>query len=194
LPKATVVLIILLFFAAGTAIGQDVRYNFDSRTDFSKFKTFKWVDIKDRFRAIDLPPQQIKDAVNAELKNKGLERSDSDNSDLYIGYQLAVYFDEPFSSYSSDWGYGPGWYGGGWYRKYGEFRPVVKTATTDTSTIHADHLSIDLYDSHGHDLIWRGMVKATLDSTDKPDKQQKTLQRAIAYLFKNYPPETKNNK
>jgi len=114
LPKITVVTIILLLFVVSTAIGQDVRYNFDNRTDFSKFKTFKWVDIKLGFRTTDLPEKQIKDAVNAELKNKGLERSDSDNADLYIGYQAAVYFDAQFSSYSSDWGYGPGWYGGGW--------------------------------------------------------------------------------
>jgi Domain of unknown function (DUF4136) len=143
LPKVTVVAIILLLFAAGTAIGQDVRYNFDKNTDFSKFKTFKWVDIKDGYRTTDLPQQQIKNAVNAELKNKGLEGYESDNADLYIGYQVAVYFDEQFTRYSSDWGYGPGWYGGGWYRKYGEFRPVVKTATSDTSTIHVDHLAID---------------------------------------------------
>jgi hypothetical protein len=194
LPKVKVVPIILLLFAAGTAIGQDVRYNFDKNTDFSKFKTFKWVDIKGGFRPTDLPEQQIKDAVNAELKNKGLERSDSDNADLYIGYQTAVYFDEQFRSYSSDWGYGPGWYGGGWYRKYGELRPVVKTATSDTSTIHTDHLAIDFYDSHGHDLIWRGMVKAPLDSTASPDKQRKNLQTAIAKLLKNYPPDTKNKK
>jgi len=70
----------------------------------------------------------------------------------------------------------------------------VKTATTDTSTIHADHLALDFYDSHGHDLIWRGVVKAALDSTATSDKQQKNLQTAIARLIRNYPPETKNNK
>ena len=31
-----------LLLATTTAIGQDVRYNFDKNTDFSKFKTYKW--------------------------------------------------------------------------------------------------------------------------------------------------------
>lgn len=187
--------LVLLFVTV--ANGQDVRYNFDKSTDFSKFETFKWVDIIKPPWASDLSEKDtkaIKDAVNGELKKMGLKMADSDSADLYVGYQAAVYSEKQFSSYSSDWGYGPGWYAGGWYGKYGEYRPVVKTTTSDTSTIHPHHLAIDFYDSHGHDLIWRGLVKATLDSSDNPDKQQKNLQTAIAKLLKNYPPETKHHK
>ena len=183
--------LVLLFVTV--AHGQDVRYNFDKSTDFSKFKTFKWVDIIKPHWANDISEKDtkaIKDAVNGQLKKKGVEMSDSDSADLYVGYQAAVYSDKQFSSYS-DWGYGPGWYAGGWYRKYGDYRPVVKITTSDTSTIHPYHLAIDFYDSRGHDLIWRGLVKATLDSTDNLDRQQKNLQIAIAKLLKNYPPETK---
>jgi len=180
--------LVLLFVTV--ANGQDVRYNFGKSTDFSKFKTFKWVDIIKPRWVSDLSEKDtksIKDAVNGELKKKGLEMSDSDSADLYVGYQAAVYSDKQFSSYS-DWGYGPGWYASGWYRKYGEYRPVVKTTTSDTSTIQPHQLAIDFYDSHGHDLIWRGLVKATLDSTANSTKQQKDLQTTIAKLLKNYPP------
>jgi len=33
-------------FAAGPAAAQDVSYNFDQDTDFSQFKSYKWVNIK----------------------------------------------------------------------------------------------------------------------------------------------------
>ena len=187
-------LFLLLFFVAA-ANGQDVRFNFDKRSDFAKFKTFKWIDIIQPHWAGDLSEkesQAIKDAVNEELKKKGLQMSDSESADLYVGYQGAVYSEKQLSTYS-DWGYGPGWYARGWYRKYGEYRPVVKITTNDTSTIHLQQLALDFYDSNGHDLIWRGLVKA-LDSMDDPGKQQQKLQAAIANLLKNYPPETKDDK
>ena len=50
-----------LLLLAGNAIAQDVRYNFDKDADFSKFKTYKWVDIKDAQKPNDLVDKQIKD-------------------------------------------------------------------------------------------------------------------------------------
>jgi len=35
----------MLFLMSGSFLmAQDVRYNFDSKADFTKFKTYKWVD------------------------------------------------------------------------------------------------------------------------------------------------------
>ena len=36
----------LMLPSASTALSQDVRYNFDKTADFSKFKTYVWVTIK----------------------------------------------------------------------------------------------------------------------------------------------------
>src|SRR5207342_2964941 len=62
--------IVLLLVAAASALAQDVRYNFDKNTDFSKFKTYKWVPIKGADKVSDLVDKQIKDAVDAELATK----------------------------------------------------------------------------------------------------------------------------
>jgi len=59
--------IALFLLAASTASAQDVRYNFDKDTEFSKFKTYKWVTIKDASKLDDLRDKQIKQAVEAEL-------------------------------------------------------------------------------------------------------------------------------
>ena len=48
-----------LLFSAVTAVGQDVRYNFDKNTDFSKFKTYKWVTLKEAPKVNDLVNKQI---------------------------------------------------------------------------------------------------------------------------------------
>ena len=36
----------VLLVTAGTLAAQDVRYNFMPRTDFSKYRTYKWVNVK----------------------------------------------------------------------------------------------------------------------------------------------------
>ena len=104
---------VLLLAGAGSALAQDVRYNFDKDTNFSAFKTYKWVVIKGATQLSDLADRQVKASVDAELSKKGLSRSDADTADLYIGYQAAVGQEKEYTSFDSGWGYGPGWYGGG---------------------------------------------------------------------------------
>jgi len=168
------------------AWAQDVRYNFDKGTDFSKFKTYKWVALKDAPALSELVDKQIKSAIDAELAKKGLVKSDSDSADLYVGYQAAVAKEKEFTSYSSDWGYGGGWYRGGWYRGGG-----MSTTTGQTSTIYVGQLALDMNASSPKSLVWRGVVSKTIDPKAKPEKQEKNLAKAVAKLLKNYPPPVK---
>jgi hypothetical protein len=189
MKKNTLISIALLSLAASAAVAQDVRYNFDKDTDFSKLKTFKWVTIKDASKLDDLRDKQIKDAVEAELAKKGLTNTEADTADLYVGYQAGIGTEKQFTSYNTGWGYGPGWYGGGWYGGGGVWYGGGGGMTTgQTSTIYVGQLAVDFYDSKNHDLVWRGIASKTLDPKAKPEKQQKNLAKAVAKLLKNYPP------
>lgn len=181
------VLSVIIMLAAGIAAGQDVRYNFDRDADFSKFKTYKWVTLKNAAKLDDLVDKQIKAAVDAELARKGLSKVDDDNADLYVGYQAAVGQEKQFTSYNTDWGYGGGWYRGGWYGPAGG----MSTTTGQTSTIYKGQLALDMYEPANHSLVWRGVGSKTIDPKAKPDKQQKNLQKAVAKILKNYPPGKK---
>src|SRR5215471_12681738 len=94
----------IILMTAGVALGQDVRYNFDKNADFSKFKTYKWVAIKDANPVDDLTDKQVKEAIDAGLATKGLSRVDGDNADWLIGYQTGVGQEKQFTSYNTDWG------------------------------------------------------------------------------------------
>jgi len=178
----------LILVVGGLAAAQDVRYNFDKDADFSKFKTYKWVEIKGSDQVNDLIQKQIKAALEAELSTKGLTATDSDDADLYIGYQTAIGTEKQYNSYSTGWGYGPGW-GGGWYRGGG----MSSTTTTgSTSTIYVGQLAVDMYQVPKHDLVWRGVASKTINPKAKPDKQEKALKKAVAKLLKNYPPQKKS--
>ena len=175
----------LLVLTIATAVfAQEVRYNFDKNTDFSQLRTYKWVDIKGAQQVNSLTDKEIKTAVDSELAQKGLTKVENGNADILVGYQAAVDQNKQFTSYSSGWGYGPGW-GGGWYG------PAGGMTTGTTSTIYTGQLALDMYNPQGHDLIWRGIVSKSIDPKAKPEKQEKNLNKAVAKLLKNYPPEEK---
>jgi hypothetical protein len=165
------------------AAAQDVRYNFDKNADFTQFKTYKWVPIKGAQPPDDLIDKQIKAAFDAELAKKGLTRVDTDDADLFVGYQTAIGKEKEFTSYNSSWGYGGGWYGGGWYGS-----PGGGMTTGQTTTIYVGQLALDMYDAKKHDLVWRGVASKTLDVKAKPEKREKNLQKGVAKLLKKYPP------
>lgn len=185
MKKLLFVALAMLLLMCGSSLAQDVRYNFDRSADFSKFKTYKWVDLKGADKVDNLIDKQIKSVLDAELARKGLTKTDAANADLYIGYQTSVGQERQFTSYSSDWGYGPGW-GRGWYGGMGS-----TTTTGQTSTIYTGQLALDMYDSANHALIWRGVASKTLDTKAKPEKRQKNLEKATAKLLKNFPPPVK---
>ena len=175
----------LVLVAAEVASAQDVRFNFDKDANFASFRTYKWVAIKGASTLSDLADRQVKAAVDAELGKKGLTKSESDTADLYIGYQAGIGQEKEYTSFDSGWGYGPGWYGGGWYGGGGGM------TTGQTSTIYIGQLALDMYASSPHTLVWRGVASKTLDPKAKPEKQEKNLQKAVAKVLKNYPPQVK---
>jgi hypothetical protein len=179
---------LMLLLGATVALAQDVRYNFDKSSDFTKYKTYKFVPIKDATQVNDLVDKQIKAGIEAQLSQKGLTRVDGDTADLLIGYQTAIGQEKQFTSYDTGWGYGPGWGRGGWYG--GGMSSGMTTG--QTSTIYTGQLAVDMYDSAQKDLVWRGVVSKTIDTKAKPEKQEKNLTKALTKLFKKYPPEVKS--
>ena len=169
-----------------SAFAQDVRYNFADGVDFAKYKSFKWVQIKGADPVDQITDGQLKSAVNAELAKKGLNMTEAETADLFVGYQVSLGQEKESTSFDSGWGYGPGW-GRGWYGGGGGI------STTTTSTIVIGQVDLDLYDPADKKLVWRGTATKTLDMKAKPEKRAKNLQKGVAKLLKNYPPPPKKS-
>jgi hypothetical protein len=185
MTKRFVFSVLLCLAATQAAFAQDVRYNFDDTANFAAFKTYKWVVLKDAAQVNPLVDKQIKDTVDTELTKKGLQKTDDDKADLYVGYQAGVAKEKQYTSFDTGWGYGPGWHGGGWYGGGGGM------STGTTSTIYIGQLALDMYATSPHTLVFRSVASKTIDTEAKPEKQQKNLGKAVAKMLKNYPPEKK---
>ena len=67
MKRLTLLSTIMLVFAVGTAVAQDIRYDFDKSKDFSKYKTYKWVPIKGADQPDQLTTAKVTSAVDVEL-------------------------------------------------------------------------------------------------------------------------------
>jgi len=169
------------FLLVGACVcGQDVHYNYDRGANFAAYKTYQWIDIPSSGVPDQLIDHDMKRAIDEQLAQKGLTRVEKDG-DLYVGYQVALR--EEKSINLRGMGGGPGWWGGG------PWGGGFQTVQGQTATIPVGTVLVDLYDSGKKQLVWRGDASKTIDLKKDPDKNYANLQKAIAKLFKNYPPQ-----
>ncbi len=101
----TAVAMAFILLAAGTTAAQDIKTNYMPGTDFSRFKTYKWVAIQGVEQPDQILDQQIKQAIDAQLVLKGMTKTGDDKADLYVGYQLSITHEQQWNAYGT---------GGGW--------------------------------------------------------------------------------
>ena len=116
--------------------------------------------------------QDIKRAVDEQLAGKGLRRVEG-GGDLYVGYQASISEEKQFDSLS--WG-GPRWWGS-----------LARHSGNDF-----DHRNRQAGYWDVRPGCWKTRVARlrgqTLDIKEDPDKNYRNLEKAMAKLFKNYPP------
>jgi hypothetical protein len=181
-------LVFAFVLLASFASAQDVSYNFDQKADFTKFKTYKWVAVKDGEQLDELTAKMVVQAIETQLTAKGLKKVESGDADLLVAYQVAITKEKEVTSFSSGYGMGPGW-GGRWYGGYGAYGGGVSTTTS--ATIFIGSLALDIYDSAAKTLAWRGLASKQVDTKASPEKRQKNQDKGMAKLLKNYPPKVK---
>ncbi len=159
----------MMLVGSACTLAQDVKFNFMPGTNFSKYHTYKWINIPENVHPNQIVDQEIKQAVDTQLASKGLTKTDSDTADLYVGYQCSVDQERQWS------GFGMRGIGGG-----------MGSATS--STIQNGTLAIDFYDPSNKQLIWRGQAAQTLNPSGNQEKDMQRLNKAMAKLLKNYPP------
>jgi hypothetical protein len=133
-------------------------------------------DVRSSGSQDQLIDQDIKRAVDEQLGQKGLTKVEK-GGDLQVIYHTATHQEMSINLFGSGFG-GAGY--GGWSNG---------SVQGQTSTIPIGTLVVDLYDPARKQLIWRGDATKSIELKKDPDKNYKNLQKAMAKLFKNYPPQ-----
>jgi hypothetical protein len=167
----------LLALVAGAAWAVSVSTNYLPETDFSGHRNYRWVLVEGAPAVDQITDQQIKQAVDKQLAAKGWTRTEGDDADTYVAYQIAVERRQQLNAYGTGGGYRYGWgWGGG-------------MTTVTTSTIDVGTLTLDFYAPRDKALIWRGSASDSLRKKSSPEKRQKRIDKAMTKLLKDFPPK-----
>jgi hypothetical protein len=153
------------------ALANKVTSDYDRTTNFSKYRTFMWIqppEVKEAFMS-----SRIMESVNGHLTVRGL-RQVCEGADLAVGSHLATEERHTWETYYTGGdGWGWGWGGGaGW-------------ATTTEVTYEVGTLTVDIFDTCSRKLVWQGV--ATDELASKPTKQTREFDKQVAKMFKYFP-------
>ncbi len=160
---------------SSAAVAQKTNIDWDRQANFSQYHTYMWQTSP--HPAKGFWDQRIMDAVDKQLQSKGLTKVES-NPDLWVVYSNSIH--EQKELVGTGYNYGPYWGWGGW----GGAPTVYNTWVTKLGT-----LVVEISDAKEKELLWRGSASDTI--SDNSNKNIKTLDNAVAKLFKGYPPTAK---
>jgi hypothetical protein len=172
LPRFLALPVIALLAIATTSVAQDVKTDYDHHANFSQYHTYYWEKVK---TSDPLWQSRIQDAVDHDLQAKGWQRVDN-GGDVAVTAVGSTHNQQEYQTFYD--GMGRGWRWGG----FGE-------TTTHVENYAVGSLVLDLYDAHNKQLIWRGVAQDTL--SDKPEKNEKKLEKSVNKMLEHFPPQAK---
>lgn len=185
---------VLLALAAAVSPGsaQKARVDYDHRCDFSRYKTYRWLELQKEVSSDMLFPNQLMQKrivrfVDEALAAKSFTRVEA-GGDLLLDYAMKLSAQPQFTTFTDvagpGWGLG-GWGGAGccwvWSSSDSSF------STTTTQTIWTGTLVVSLTDARQKQLVFQGASTATISA--KTEKNTKRLQKGINEIFEKYPPK-----
>jgi len=172
-------IILLLYFSSITVSHSkpyDVQHDYDQDVNFTELKTYNWLPVPEQAGIDSLVVQRVKDAVNGQLKAKGLLMT-TKNPDFFI----ATHLGKKDKVQTTDWGYTykttEGYKGG-----QGATGIVSKYEYQEGSLI------LDFVDAKSNNMIWRGSAKAEVQNVKTAKKSEKVINKAVKAILKKFPP------
>lgn len=182
LIKAVIALAVITLAGCATT-GPDIRTDFDPETDFTRYKTFGFVEPlgTDKHGYSTLITSYFKAAAQNEMQALGYTYSDTD-PDLLVNFFMNM-------ENRSDVRSGPRISAGyGYYQyRYGLYLgfPVYERET-DTRHYKVGTLNIDVVDAKEKRLIWEGVAEGKL-SQEALENPRPAIQSAVRQIFQHYP-------
>jgi hypothetical protein len=181
------VALFLALVTCSVTYAQDVRTNYMPGTDFSKYRTYAWVDEVQGVPAVGGRPDQIldaqvKQAIDSQMAGKGLTKVVEGKPDLLLGYQLAIDKEKQINGFAS----GMGGFGGmgGW----GPWGGGLDSFSASTSSNYIGTFIVGMYDPAAKKLVWIGAAQHAIEPSKKQEKNQERLNKGAQKLLKDFPP------
>jgi len=170
--KTLKLLPLLLLFLMASCSSVRVTSDYDTTTNFSKYKTFAFYKKGiDKVDISDLDKRRILKAVESELMAKGFTKSNSPDVLVNIFTKSRQKVDVYNNMYSGwhPWYYGP---------NYGMH---ISKYTEGT-------LFVDLIDAKKKELAWQGIGSGALNTSGNVAKKEERIKQFVEEIMAQYPP------
>lgn len=168
---AVLLLFVLVFTSCSTV---KVATDYDREANFGQYQTYAFFKPGiDKAEISDLDKKRILRAIETEMQEKGLTKSD--NPDLLVS--IFTKTNKNVNIYNNNYAYGYGW---GWHPWYWGAGPNTITSTTEGT------LYIDLIDAEQKELVWQGMGTAAL--AKDVERKQERINEIVEEILEKYPP------
>ena len=169
---AVICLLALVSFTSCSGIS--VETDFDPETDFSIYRTYKWVDhIKDSQKGMMKDPlikKHVISAANRELAEKGFVPAGNSRPDLLIAFHIGSKKKIDVDHY---------------YYNYGR-RGHWREHDVRVRKYREGTLIIDIVDGKNKELVWRGWAKGVLHGREDAADY---VEEAAARILRRFPPD-----
>ncbi len=167
----------------------NVSTDLDTAYDFSKLRSYAWLDSSspvstDTRINNDLIVSRVRSAVEKNLEERGLVKTDNASADMLVSWFGAIDTKlqvESIDHFYSPYGYGPlhresRWAGG-----------VAGMRTTTAREYEVGTLVIDVLDPVQHKLIWRSTGQDRIGKNKKPEEVTRGINEAVRAIMKDFP-------
>ncbi|KDN54884.1 DUF4136 domain-containing protein [Flavobacterium seoulense] len=180
--KTLKILPLLFLFILSSCSSIRVHSDYDSRADFSKYKTYAFHKKGiDRVQISELDKRRILHAIEDEFTKKGMTRSN--NPDLLVNIFTKEREQLDVNQFNMGWGYGWGW---GWNPYFWGGNNTYVTSSTQGT------LYIDLIDAKKKELIWQGEGIGTL--TENRREKENQINEFVSKILAQFPPSAETKK
>jgi hypothetical protein len=172
------VLVLLVSIAGCSSLS--VNYDYDQNVEWSKFKTYGWMekpqpptDPGSPLQNTPLLQQRIHNSVDFEMDQRGITLND--NPDLLIVYHIGA----QDKIQVTDWGY-----------RYSDYYWGYGGRQIDVYQFTEGSLVIDLIDAETESLVWRGTGTGVVNQDPKsPEEMQDRANNVINKIMESFPPK-----
>ena len=171
----------------GCASGPAILADYDPATDFSKFKTWDFIENAgpDYEGYESLFSQYMMEAIEIEMDKRGYVR-DSNNPDLFLNFNAIVQDKTKITqtpSMGPPMGYGYYGYRGGYYGAWGGYPYGTETRVRQ---YEEGTFNIDMVDASKMQLVWEAVVIGKI--TDKArENLRQTVMEGVPEFFAKFP-------
>ena len=174
LPRKLCAAVALGCLLCSVTLAQDIRTSYVPGVNFSKYHTYRWVEVQGSHPGSTLDAQ-IKQAVDSQLATKGLTKTNDVTADLDVDYQTAI-------SQKQEWQVYEDWIQTGFEGQ--RIATQGKQVRIDVGT-----LVIDMYDAAGKLLVWTGRMHKAIDVNSSQEERKKNLDNVAKHLLASFPPK-----